>query len=167
MQFFSTAPSQQATDPSGNTQMLQCGIFHRLQHEWVFAPQAAMEHMLHHGPFHVLHGNTYSGACSTPLPVFLISLLPVLFLTPPSACPAFLHFLNHAFPAAPWAQLLCPPSAWCGSVAELPEPCTGNPHKLLTDATLQPSPATKLLPRKPKIPGLSGLEVSDLRIFWF
>lgn len=38
-------------------------------------------HMLHHGPLHVLHRNTYSGAWSTSLPLSLIFLFPVLFLT--------------------------------------------------------------------------------------
>lgn len=71
----------------------------------------------------------------------------------PSAYPAFLHFLKHAFTAAPRAQLLCSTSAWCRSVAELPESRTGKPQQFLTDATLQPSPATKTLPGKPKNQG--------------
>lgn len=123
------------TAPSGNTQMLQCGVFHRLQ---CISSSRCSGHMLHHGPLHVLHGNTYSGAWSISLS--LILSFPVLFFTP-SACPTFLHFFKHAFTAAPRAQLLHSTPDWCGSVAELaePEPRTGKPQQFLTDATALPN----------------------------
>lgn len=133
--------------------MLQCGVFHRLQCEWVCAPQAAVEHICHHGPLHVLHGNTYSGAWSTSLPLSLTLLLPVLFLTPlPVHC--FCTFLNMLPQQHHEPDSCAPLESGVGLWQSWAEPGTGKPQQFLTvSLTLQPSPVTKTLPCKPKNQG--------------
>lgn len=143
--------------------MLQCGIFHKLQCEWVCAPISCSETHLPSWSSPCAPWK-YLLSCQEHLPSPFPHLIVPSAVSHPSACPAFLHLLKHASTAAPRAQLLGPIQPGEGLWQSWLSLAQGSHNSFSQMPLYSPPQLPKPCPVSPKI-GLSAPKVSDLMIF--